>query len=581
MPKIPEVISERVDDIPLLIQQVQHMNLPSLIDTHFTPHGNWSGLTPGELTAVWLSYILSEGDHRLNQVEDWIHTHLVTFQSCLVPTIRRLDGSDDRMAQLLDLFSDDVCWEQFEAACGQTLLRVYALDPQVSRVDTTTASGYGQVTSEGLFQFGHSKDHRADLPQVKINLATLDPLGLPLVTQVWSGERSDDPLYVPAIREVQACVHQTGLLFVGDSKMAALATRAYLHSSGDEYLMPLPLVQLSAKAIDQRLAPVWSHHQALTPIYRPATEPETPLEKIAAGFEWTEDLTDTVNDQVWQWTERRFLIRSVAYAEAQEKALHARLCKAQHALEALNQRGRGHKNYPTEQDLHAVAQALLTEHAVAELLRLTYAEQRVTRTVRAYGNRPERTETTRAYLVKVSVNTPALEQALQRLGWRVYATNRSKSKFSMAQAVDAYRHQYLHEHGFSRLKGRALALTPLYLADARRVVGLVRVLSLALRVLTLVEFVVRQQLHARHAKLSGVYASQSKRATTRPSTELLLHAFTGITLTLWRDGATWRTHLTTLSPPQQQILKLLKFPPTLYSRLEIQSQKLASKMSEP
>ncbi|MCS4101409.1 hypothetical protein [Salinibacter ruber] len=48
------------------------------------------------------------------------------------------------------------------------------------RIDTTSASGYYSVSEEGLFQFGYSKDHRPDLPQLKVALATLDPLGLPV-----------------------------------------------------------------------------------------------------------------------------------------------------------------------------------------------------------------------------------------------------------------------------------------------------------------------------------------------------------------------------------------------------------------
>ena len=54
-------------------------------------------------------------------------------------------------------------------------------------------------TEEGLFQFGHSKDHRPDLPQIKVMQAVLDPLGRPLATDVISGERADDQLYVPCM----------------------------------------------------------------------------------------------------------------------------------------------------------------------------------------------------------------------------------------------------------------------------------------------------------------------------------------------------------------------------------------------
>ena len=67
-------------------------------------------------------------------------------------------------------------------------------------------------------QFGPSKDHRPDLPQVKVMQAVLDPLGMPLATDVVSGERADDPLYVPCIERVQHSLGRSGLLFVGDCK---------------------------------------------------------------------------------------------------------------------------------------------------------------------------------------------------------------------------------------------------------------------------------------------------------------------------------------------------------------------------
>ena len=66
--------------------------------------------------------------------------------------------------------------------------------------------------------------------------AVLDPLGLPLATDVVSGERADDPLYVPCIERVQASLGRRGLLYVGDCKMAARETRARMAALGDFYL---------------------------------------------------------------------------------------------------------------------------------------------------------------------------------------------------------------------------------------------------------------------------------------------------------------------------------------------------------
>jgi hypothetical protein len=45
MNDIQHIITERVDDIPLLLEQMHRMELPTLIDSHFPAHGHWKGLS--------------------------------------------------------------------------------------------------------------------------------------------------------------------------------------------------------------------------------------------------------------------------------------------------------------------------------------------------------------------------------------------------------------------------------------------------------------------------------------------------------------------------------------------------------
>ena len=59
--------------------------------------------------------------------------------------------------------------------------------------------------------------------------------------------------------------------------------------------------------------------------------------------------------------------------------------------------------------------------------------------------------------------------------------------------------------------------------------GLIRLLSIAVRVLTLLEFVGRRQLAAEEAKLAGLYAGNPRRETARPTAERLLEAFQDLT----------------------------------------------------
>src|SRR3989440_3080103 len=259
------ITTERVDDIPVLLAQSEKMSIAELLDASFRPHGNWEGTSLGLTTTIWLTHILSEGDHRMNQVQPWAATRLQTLQKCSGHVVREQEWSDDRLSIVLDALSDDQQWQHFETALNRQLVRVYNLKPKRVRVDSTTASGYWTVTEEGLFQLGYSKDHRPDLPQLKVMLSTLDPLGLPVATQVVSGARADDLLYLPAIAQVSQSLNAHGLLYVGDCKMAALETRTYLQAQQDYYLCPLAASQMPEEVLDEDLQSVWAGEQALTP----------------------------------------------------------------------------------------------------------------------------------------------------------------------------------------------------------------------------------------------------------------------------------------------------------------------------
>lgn len=276
---------ERIDDIPLLLAQMKKLQLAELLDKEFPMHGNWEGLSLGNLVQVWLAYILSEGDHRLNHVESWAEGLLVTLKKCLDRDVVALDFSDDRLSRVLDFLGQDESWDTFERNLGQIVMRVYDLKSKRARIDSTTAKSYTtSVTDEGLFQFGHSKDHRPDLPQLKINQSALDPLGMPLTTTIVSGEKADDPLYVPEIVKVQGIMNTPGILFVGDCKMASVDTRAYVARSGDYYLCPLSAVQMPASTLAELLVPVWNNEQALIDVYRPEERPGKNRKKLLKAF---------------------------------------------------------------------------------------------------------------------------------------------------------------------------------------------------------------------------------------------------------------------------------------------------------
>jgi hypothetical protein len=103
-----------------------------LLDKHIPSHGHRKGLSVGELSIVWLA---------------------------------------------LRLLSDDVHWQAYEQELMGQLVRVYDLQAQCVRIDTTTASSYVDVTEEGLLQLGHEPRSSPRLASTQSGACQLGPVG--------------------------------------------------------------------------------------------------------------------------------------------------------------------------------------------------------------------------------------------------------------------------------------------------------------------------------------------------------------------------------------------------------------------
>ncbi len=433
--------------------------------------------------------------------------------------MRPTDLTDDRLAEGLRQLSRPDVWPALDQQVTGQILRAYRLTAERVRLDTTTASVYaGNEETAVLFQRGHSKDHRPDLRQLKVMLAALDPLGMIVGAEVVPGNRADDGLYLPMIQRLQTSLAEQGLLYIGDSKMGALATRAYLQATRNFYLMPLAQVGHLPEQLAAWVAAALAGEVALQPVRDPADR-----SSLGEGYEITRSLsTETTGGRTVQWTERVLVLHSESLAAAGRRGLRQRLMSAQAELLALTPiRGRGRKQYTERASLKTAVDEILERYAVTGLLTVELKLETTRRKVRAYAERPARIETTQRYQVSVAENAPALAEYDRRLGWRAFATNAFKSHLSLAQAVLAYRDEWLIERDCARLKGQPLSLGPLWLAREDHAVGLVHLLTLGARVLALVEHQVRQRLQMAERKMAGLYAGQPQWLATIP---LLLSA---------------------------------------------------------
>lgn len=133
-----KITTESIDDFPLLLEVMIHMDLPNIFDRHLKWHGLQQGLSWGWIAVIWLAHMLTEGDHRKQPVQAWVRQAGETIRRISGQEVRELDFTDDRLMLLLRRLSKAAIWEAIETELGRNMMRVYKLEAKRVRLDTTT-----------------------------------------------------------------------------------------------------------------------------------------------------------------------------------------------------------------------------------------------------------------------------------------------------------------------------------------------------------------------------------------------------------------------------------------------------------
>ncbi|MEH2031020.1 MAG: hypothetical protein V7K67_15375 [Nostoc sp.] len=193
--------------ISLIVEWLKKMEIALWIDQKLSPpHGNHEGMSYGQLSVLLLTYIITQSDHRLSAVEPWVQAHRKILELTTGWSIGKKDATDDRLGRVVEeLGLQSEARQEIEVKLGRHLIRAYELPTEVARSDTTSFNvnhQQGESPEESLLRYGYSKDKRPDLLQYRQLLATLDPMGMPLVSATLSGNGADDPLYLPTWQQL-------------------------------------------------------------------------------------------------------------------------------------------------------------------------------------------------------------------------------------------------------------------------------------------------------------------------------------------------------------------------------------------
>jgi len=563
----------RLDDVPLIYEQLVELHLQELIDASIVVHGNWQGISLGHLLSIWLCYLLSAGDHRLSSLESWVADNLLWLQTLTdLSELSSKDFTDDRLESALDYLSNDKKWNAFIHLFEVQSLSIYDLkEIETLRLDAAPFQGYHQIKPKGLFQKGHNKQH-ANLGQFKVMLSSLDNevnnFAYPLFHKVFSGEKADDILYYPVLKECfdlfKDLSKDEAKLVVGDSKMGSKSLRSYIQKSGHFYLVPLSKIQLS---VENRKSLIMSqYNQGFESVYR-----EEKKEKVLVceGFESTREVSyeDKSSGEQHKWEERLIFVLSSNYGKSQSIKFDKRIEKVTEELIQLGKSKQGKKKIVNKEDLEARIQKLVSEKSLEDCLEVYVIENKTVKHIRKHKDRPAYDKVTITYQVEVKENSKVIEEKKKLLGWQVYACTAPEQKLSLEQCVWKYRGQNKIESRFDSLRNKVAPLLPIYLQKENRIIGLVNLLMIALKTFSMMEYKAAAALKKENTKLTNVYAGNPKMGTSSPTAKRMLKTFTGISLVVIKQNRNINVEMTDMNRTQMKIIKLIGFESDIYEKI--------------
>lgn len=566
---------ERIDDIPLICKELETLEVSRLINAHFPVHGNWQGTSLGTLCCVFLTYVLSESDHRLSHVEEWVNSLEQVLGCCLGDScLVSKDCTDDRLGKLLDYLSDDVYYRSFEKELNQGIISVYSLvnediSSKTVHLDATIAQSFTDPERSALFSMGYAKHRRKDLPQLKVMLSTVGSFGLPLCVEVVNGAVSDDVLYLPMVERVEQTLETKGLLFVGDCKLGSMGNRSIISQKEHYYLTPLSRLHLPFSDLAALVASL--------------DVPDCPKTLIQLGendeIKAFEHLIGRQYED-YKWTERLIIAYSPTYAHTQIAQLDKQIAQSEQAISALTVVKQGKTPLKNEEELRQKIKDILHKSKTTAFFDVAIQTTSTETIIRKYANRPQEKRLTYTFEVVITLNLDAIKAHKNILGWRVYATNAPKEALDTKKVIESYKDEYKVEYRFNQLHNKTAALMPIYLQKEDRIKALIRLLMIAIKVLGIIQYKAREALKNTQSQVNQLFPGNPGRKTNQPTAEMILRAFNNISL-VTIDVTDNKKHyeVSKLSHSQIYLLELVGMKPSIYEDLT-QFLKSNSKISE-
>lgn len=449
--------------------------------------------------------------------------------------------NDDCLGRTLDwLYAHDVT--TLFAGLAYQARRRFDIPAKHIHIDTTSFSVSGDYVpkEEGdpvalAITYGYSRDHREDLKQWMLALATTHDGDLPLFLKPLDGNSSDKEHLSAAVKAVmvqlreQVPEEQEQRIAVFDSGGYSEANMKSYNDAKIDWISRVPETSKAAKGALEQAQQQWQ-----------------PLcDESGEYVVCTMDLP--------QGKERWIVVRTHAQVHASQQQMEKQVKKT---LQAWEKRlwHLSNQAFSCENDGHQAWKHALKGKPSWLIATFTWKEQGQYQ----QRGRPKKEATpdqTVWYLVpKVEVDPQEVTALAKQKAAFIVATNIiDAGRLTAQQVISIYKEQGGVERGFRFLKDPLFLASSIFVKKPERVIALSFVMVLCLLVYRLAEHLLRTQL----AATQQTVPNQVNKPTNRPTMRWIFQCFEGIDLLHISIGSRRQTLVLGLQPLHQRVLRLL------------------------
>jgi len=449
--------------------------------------------------------------------------------------------NDDCLGRTLDwLYEHDVT--TLFAGLALQARRRFGIAAQHLHIDTTSFSVSGDYASkeEGdpvpiAITYGYSRDHREDLKQWMLALATTHDGDIPLFLRPLDGNSSDKEHLSAAVKEVMTQLRDQ-LPEEQEQRIAIFDSGGYSEANMKSY----------------NDAKIWW----ISRVPETSTSAKTALEEVEGQWQVLSDGSGEYVVRMMelpQGKERWVIVRTHAQMQATQEQMEKQVKKTQQEWEKRLWH-LSTQTFGCETDARTAWDKALKGKPSWLMATFTLKAQQQYQ----QRGRPKK-EATPDQTVWSLLPTLAVDQAevtalVSKKAAFIVATNiLDAQRLAPEQVISTYKEQGGVERGFRFLKDPVFLTSSVFVKKPERVIALSFVMVLCLLVYRLAEHLLRRQLGVTEQTLPN----QVNKPTNRPTMRWIFQCFEGIDLLHIRMGSHWHTQVLGLQALHQQVLRLL------------------------